>query len=305
MYKTDNLRYGKIIVPHVYIMEEKISQIITEHEQRFGGRIGLYAENLATGKATAHRQDEAFGTASIIKVPLLIAYFKKCEEGTFDFSASVTQKKEYLFDIPDEAGFMKKIPEGTPVPIEAAAMLMIYLSDNTATNVFLRDFVPKQLFNEMMQGMGYGSTRLTIDMLNSEVFTGSTEDIGYSTPRELARILGDAMLHKSIRQTYGDKLLEYMAMNYLSPRLTRGLPHETRLGSGALIKRYGSKAGTYTRHQTINDLAYIITKTGEQIVIACTMNGLSDEGGVRQSAVDSMQNRLFGTLGELAFQAIT
>ncbi len=285
-------------------MNNALLQIIGEHEKRFGGRIGFYAENLTTGDTLAYREGESFGTASVIKVPLLIAYFKKCQEGVFDFSATITQKNKYLFDIPDEAGLMKKIPKETVIPIEVVAMLMIYLSDSTATNVFLADFIPKELFNRMMQDMGYTSTRLVVEKLDNSVFIGSEGDIGYSTPQELGRILGDAMRHISIEQKYENKLLEYMGMNYLSPRLTRGLPHRTRLGDAALIEKYGSKTGTYTRIKVINDLAFVVTAKGESIVMSCMMNGLADENSVRQSVIDSMQNKLFGIIGDIAFNSL-
>jgi len=285
-------------------MNDALLRIIGEHEKKFGGRIGFYAENFTTGNTLAYKEGETFGTASVIKVPLLIAYFKKCQEGVFDFSAVIAQKNKYLCDIPEEVGLMKKIPRETLIPIETIAMLMIFLSDNTAMNVFLTDFVPKDLFNRMMVDMGYASTRLAVEKLDSSVFFGSKGDIGYSTPWELAKILRDAMRYASIEQRYADILIEYMGMNHLSLRLTRGLPHRTRFGDAALIEKYGSKAGTYTRIKVINDLAFAVTAKGESIIISCMMNGLADENGVRPSAVDSMQNKLFGIIGDMAFQSL-
>ena len=247
-------------------MQNKLFEKIKQHEENFGGRIGLYAINLATGETLKHRHDEVFGTASTIKVPLLMTYFRKCQEGMLDFSTTIQQKEEYVCDIPGESGVMKKIPFGASIPMEVIAMLMIYLSDNMATNVFLTDFIPKELFNSTMKGLGYGSTRLTAEKLNKDLFFQSTEDIGYSTPEELGRILSDIISYKMLENKYAEKLLEYMSMSYLAHRLTRRLPHHARRGEEAIIERYGSKAGTYTRLKVVNDIAFAVTKDGQQII---------------------------------------
>ena len=205
-------------------------------------------------------------------------------------------------DLGTKIDALKKIPLGASIPMEVVAMLMIYLSDNMATNVFLNDFIPKELFNSTMKELGYGSTKLTAEKLNKDFFFQSTEDIGYSTPEELGRILSDIILYKTLEKKYSEKLLEYMSMSYLAYRLTRRLPHHTRQGEKAVIERYGSKAGTFTRLKVVNDLAFAVAKDGQQIVISCMMNGLSNEDNILPSVVDSMQNNLLGDIGVLSFE---
>lgn len=285
-------------------MEEEFLEKIKHLEKKYGGRIGLYATNLTSGETLQYRKNERFGTASVIKIPLLITYFRKCQEGIFDFSAAVRQKELYLVDIPEESGVLKRFPNDSLIPMEVVAMLMIYLSDNVATNIFLHNFTSKDFFNSAMRDLRYSSTYLTVEKLSSKIFYNAKEDIGYSTPEELARILGDVMQYKTLEKKYTEKLLEYMSLSYLGWRLTRNLPRRSRYENRAVIKRYGSKSGTFTRLNIVNDLAFVSTNDGQDLVISCMMNGLEDKNIVCPLIVDSIHNKLFGEIGEAVFRLL-
>ena len=54
---------------------------LTALVQGFHGDVGVYAWNLRTGQSAAIRANEVFPTASMIKVPILIATFQAMENG--------------------------------------------------------------------------------------------------------------------------------------------------------------------------------------------------------------------------------
>ena len=279
----------------------KPSSLILKYEARYRGRIGFFASNLTTGKFVAYRENESFGTASIIKVPLLMTYFRKCQEQIFDLSDTVSKKDKYIIDLPSENGVFKYFPDGTKVPVRLLAMLMIGMSDNSATNVFLTDFIKQGEFNRTMQKLGYKSTKLAVNRLSAKLFNSATTDIGFSTPQEASTILADIIDKKTLTGYYAEEILRYMSMTSAGTRLTRKVPF--RPSFKAKITRYGSKSGSYSKLNIINDLAFFTTTGGQTIVMSCMLN-LQNKDGLSTEAVDSMQNLLLGKIGEMAFRQL-
>ena len=279
-------------------------QLIQDSERRYGGAIGLWAANLSTGKEIVHRADEIFGTASLIKIPVLLTLFRKCEQGVFHLDRAVPLQKKHVFDIREEAGILKHLPLGSAVTVEVAARLMIYLSDNTAANFVLQEYVAMEEINTLMEELGYSDIRLNVPDFTLKSFTEAKEDIGCATPQSLGRLLGDIAFRKTLQEKYAEKAFAYMSSNYLWWRLTRNLPHRANVGDGSPIADYGSKEGTYSARKTINDLAFIRTKNGQIMIFCVMMRGMQNEDGILQVAIDSAQNKLFGEIGRLLFEEL-
>src|SRR3989304_9070595 len=54
---------------------------IQNYADEFGGRVGLAAKSITTGKAIAVNADTLFPTASVIKLPVLVELFYQFKEG--------------------------------------------------------------------------------------------------------------------------------------------------------------------------------------------------------------------------------
>jgi len=230
-----------------------------------------------------------------------MTYFRKCQEQIFDLSDTVSKKDKYIIDLPSENGVFKYFPDGTKVPVRLLAMLMIGMSDNSATNVFLTDFIKQGEFNRTMQKLGYKSTKLAVNRLSAKLFNSATTDIGFSTPQEASTILADIIDKKTLTGYYAEEILRYMSMTSAGTRLTRKVPF--RPSFKAKITRYGSKSGSYSKLNIINDLAFFTTTGGQTIVMSCMLN-LQNKDGLSTEAVDSMQNLLLGKIGEMAFRQL-
>ncbi len=51
----------------------------------FHGTVGIYVRHLPTGRTVAFNADSVFPTASMIKLPILVATFDAIERGQLDF----------------------------------------------------------------------------------------------------------------------------------------------------------------------------------------------------------------------------
>jgi beta-lactamase class A len=62
------------------------------------GVVGIYVRNLRTGRTAAIRADEAFPTASMVKVPILIGTFDAVEKGRLGFAQPLIYTDSLLYE---------------------------------------------------------------------------------------------------------------------------------------------------------------------------------------------------------------
>ncbi len=152
----------------------------------FRGTVGIYVQNLKTGRYAAIRADQLFPTASMIKVPIMITLFQQVQDGKLGWLDTLTYRDSLLYAGEDD--LLGKLRDSTPVPLAQVAMLMITTSDNTAA-LWLQKLVGTgTAINAWLAEHGLDSTRV-----NSR--TPGREDArtmfgwGQTTPREMAELL--------------------------------------------------------------------------------------------------------------------
>ena len=106
-----------------------------EAVRAFPGRAGLYWQDLATGEEAEFRGAEPFEAASVIKLPVLVELFRQLEAGE--------AREEEPFSVREEeklpsCGALNYLHTGVTVNLMDLGVLMIILSDNTATNLLIR-----------------------------------------------------------------------------------------------------------------------------------------------------------------------
>ena len=117
---------------------------------------GMAAKHLETGRELAHQADDLFFTASTFKVPILIELYRQVDAGIVDPVARL--------ELTDEArspggGTLKELDSGLRLTIHDLAMLMIIVSDNTATDM-LYNLVGRDRLNDTMRKLGLHRTSL-------------------------------------------------------------------------------------------------------------------------------------------------
>ncbi len=129
---------------------------IAAGERTSGGFIGIAATLLATGRHFGYREDQLFPTASVIKLPVLIALYEEVVRGTVDLGERVTYR-----DVGRVAGsgVLQDLDDGLALTLRDLATLMITVSDNTATDLLL-DRVGKGAVEAAMRRHDLGSVRI-------------------------------------------------------------------------------------------------------------------------------------------------
>lgn len=147
------------------------------------GNVGLYVKDTATGQELAVRAELPVEAASVIKIPVMAEAFRQKEAGLLDFAAQVTVPPEAKLP---SCGALNYMHDGLTVQVRDLVVLMIILSDNTATNLLI-DMLGKDNINAMIASMG-----LTGTVLNRKLFMPELAALGiknYITAGDLGRVM--------------------------------------------------------------------------------------------------------------------
>jgi beta-lactamase class A len=155
---------------------------VQEIAARVDGVVGYAIVDLTTGDRLGHLEHETFPTASAIKLAIVYELFKQVEEQRIDLDEKTTLDRRQAV-----GGTGVLVEMGTPtLSIRDYAVLMVTLSDNTATNVLI-DRLGMDRIAARMQGLGLAGTKLRRHMMDTAAARRGDENV--STPDELVRLL--------------------------------------------------------------------------------------------------------------------
>ena len=152
-----------------------------------GGIVGVAATQLGTGRHIGYRENELFPTASVIKLPLLVTLYEDAIAGRIDLSERVTYREDTRVA---GSGVLQFLDDGLNPTLRDLAVLMMSVSDNTATDL-LFDRVGKTRIESTMGRLGLESIRAPFDireMLMELVDMDHTQPGGYDELRRLLRL---------------------------------------------------------------------------------------------------------------------
>jgi beta-lactamase class A len=153
-----------------------LAEVVAPLLDMFQGDIGIYVRHLKTGEEFAHQAELPFLTASVFKIPVLVEVFRQSEAGSLSLDRPVTVRRE---DKRPGSGILKELADGHVATVRELAMLMIIVSDNTATDLLLK-FVGKEAVNATLGDLGMERTRvdLTCEEILSDLITPLAESNG-------------------------------------------------------------------------------------------------------------------------------
>ena len=137
--------------------EQRALESIAAQMKEIPGHLGMYYKNLATGFTFGIREDEPFGAASVIKLPLYLHILKQASRGLMDMEETLTVTAQDKVPI---CGALTLFTGDVQADVRTLCRLMISISDNTATNRLI-DYATLPGAQEGFAAMGLTTTRLT------------------------------------------------------------------------------------------------------------------------------------------------
>lgn len=132
----------------------------------FHGEVGLVVKQLETGEQYSYQATKPMPTASLIKLPIMVATYQAVEDGTLTLNHKIVLHKEDK--VPGSGILAPHFGEGATLSLLDAIHLMIVYSDNTATNLVI-DQLGLPETTEVMKSLGCETT-----VLNSKVYRRDT-----------------------------------------------------------------------------------------------------------------------------------
>ncbi|AKD02047.1 hypothetical protein PKOR_01460 [Pontibacter korlensis] len=186
------------------VLRQQTERQLGELISRSPAITGLVAVDLTTGDTFSFNADVVFPQASAIKVPILMSVYKQAHEGKFTLS---DKREVAATDVVGGTGILKDLVDLPSVSIRNLGVLMITLSDNTATNSLI-DLVSMQEINSMLRSLGAKQTLVQRKMINSAASGRGEENL--STPADAAKILQLLYKGEFINKTTSDEIISIL-----------------------------------------------------------------------------------------------
>jgi len=162
---------------------ERLEKRLHRQVEDFAGVAGVSVLDLERGDAVSVRGNEEFPTASTIKIHILTQLLSRAGRGEVDLADRVRIKPQMRGTGSGVLHYLEGEPELSVLDV---AILMIIVSDNTATNLCI-DWAGMEATNSLLGDMGLTATKLRRKMMDSEAIHRGEENV--STPNELVAML--------------------------------------------------------------------------------------------------------------------
>jgi len=223
----------------------------------FHGEVGVYVRNLRTGQTAGVNQDTVFPTASMIKVPILVATFDALERGALDFHQELTYTDSLLYPGEDLIGGLK---DSTKVSLSKLTLLMITTSDNTAS-LWLQSLAGTgTVINQWLAGHGFDSTRVNSRTPGREA-NWERYGWGQTTPREMAELLVMIRQGWAVSPAASEEMYRHLTRSYYTGEALSVLPPWVQVAS---------KVGAVS--QSRSEVALVNAPSGDYVFCVITKN---------------------------------
>lgn len=228
----------------------------------FQGTPGIIVKLLDQDQSFQCNSDLLFPASSLIKLPILWEFFYQCAAGSINPIEEIELRDE---DMVIGFGILRQIKPGLKLRLHDLVVLMIVISDNTATNL-LMDKLGIENINNSMQRLG-----LTHTVLHHKMYDlGNTNQDNFTTPADMARILEAFVKDKQLLGQYSDEPLKILEGQQCRNKLHLGISRGTRLAN---------KTGEslWLEH----DVGVLFGQEATVIVVVMTMGLLENYDGIK------------------------
>lgn len=186
----------------------------------FNGEIGIYIKNLRTNKVVSIHADTLFPTASMVKIPILLGIMDKLSKGELQYHQTLVYKDSLLYPGVDLLGSFKN---NEVIELSKAIMLMLTMSDNTAS-LWLQSLAGGgKKINELLDSLGFRYTRVNSRTPGRESYR-TEYGWGQTTPFEMVSLFEKIYRGEIISDSISKKMLRLMGRDYWDEEAISQIP---------------------------------------------------------------------------------
>lgn len=204
---------------------KKLQAKLEQELSRYQCRYGIVVKNNATGETLRMNADIIFPSASMIKVPILYEIMRQsaAEELSLDELLPVSENVRV-----GGAGILFELRPDIQMTIYELCVLMIVLSDNTATNMLI-DRIGMAKVNQTMKNLGLTSTILKRYMMDFAAAKKGLEN--QTTASEMAKLFEIILNSTGLPQKSSNLILDILKRQQVRDKLPFYLPEDIILAN--------------------------------------------------------------------------
>ncbi|MEO8412965.1 MAG: serine hydrolase [Ginsengibacter sp.] len=207
--------------------DKKLEKQILELLKDFHGDAGVYVHNLKNNRTVAINADSVFPTASMVKIPIVIGIMDKMNKGELQYHQELIYKDSLLYAGEDILGSFKN---NEKVEMSKVMMLMLTMSDNTAS-LWLQSLAGGGTrINELMDSLGMKTTRVNSRTTGREA-NRTQYGWGQTTPYEMATLMEKIVKGGVINKKVSAKILRLLGRNYWDEEAISQIPSDVFVAS--------------------------------------------------------------------------
>lgn len=256
---------------------ERMTAELGKMASRYPGRVAITLKDLRTGRRWDYHPDDLFPSASLIKVPVLVATFYKIREGKLSLDERMTVSRRNRVG---GSGTLKWRNDGSKLTVRELLIHMIAESDNTATKMIL-DRLGMGYVQQQFPRMGLLYTGIYEEGMS--IKGGRVMHENYTTAREMTMLL---------EKIYKGEMVDRESSALMMEILKHPKPKASRLAKG-LPRGWEIAHKTGLLRQACHDAAVFITPDG-----AYAMTVLTGQNRSYSTAKDFITK-----LGKVTFKA--
>ena len=211
----------KIDQVEVGVENKSIKIVIDKLLGELVGEYGVYVKSLESDLEFIRNGGEVFTAASVIKLPILVAYYQAVDDGEID------PEKVYVLAEKDRlvygTGSMQNQPVGTKYSYQEIAWLVANQSDNMGAEVLINKLGGYDELQEKVDEWG----RESISLRDNEI-----------SPEDVLWIFEEVYKGELLEDESRKEMLEALTNTVNEDRLTAGVPSGIRV-----IHKFGSEVG--------------------------------------------------------------
>lgn len=245
----------------------------------YDGVMGIFVKDLTTGQTFAVNAGEVFPTASSIKIPILIELMRQAQAGKINLAERVEIQRANLVGGSGVLQFFSN--GGSEISVHDLAVLMVVLSDNSATNMVINR-VGRENVNAMLRGLGLNKIVLAREMMDNASERANREN--RASPREMVTLLEELNAGKLLDPAHTKMALDLLEYYKDSP-IRSGVP------AGITI---AEKPGSLPGAQCDNGIVFL-PRRPYAISVMTTFNTADGD-----AAITTVSARVFSYFSRLA-----
>jgi beta-lactamase class A len=160
---------------------EPLSSALQAHLEQLAGQAGFVAEHLGSGRRLSFN-NRPFFAASTIKLPVLAVWAEAQARGELPPEPYHYQSADFVEDSP----YFETLPAGTAVSWAEIARQMMIVSDNLATNLFIRQLGLARI-QAWITAEGLSQTRIEREMVDLAARARGIDN--WTTPADMAQLM--------------------------------------------------------------------------------------------------------------------